>query len=221
MSPLKVSSLVAAVAVVVTAGALYLRHGARQREAHALRWENDRLRREVSARVEKKAPAPTPEKTPAAVAAAPSAAATAPRVAEYYRNEGNATPQAALQTFAWACDRGDVETVARLLFIEPAARPKAEAFWASLPAETRAQWKNLDEMAAAVLTRSVMERPFPQRDLLATATVESIAPDRVRLIMPNVPVARGVTEYQQFADGWRYVLTARVVDAYLQQSRRQ
>ncbi len=219
MSPLKISSLVAVGAVVVTAGALYLRHGARQREAHALRWENDRLRREVSARLEGKAP--TLEKDSAAAAAAPNAVVAAPRGAEYYRNEGNATPQAALQTLAWACDRGDVEAVARLLFIEPAARPKAEAFWASLPAEARAQWKNMDEMTAAVLTRGVMERPFPHRDLLATASAETISPSRVRLLMPNVPAPRGVTEYQQSAEGWKYVLSEQAVDAYIRQSRRQ
>lgn len=213
MSPFKVSSLVAVCAVVLTAGALYVRHGARQREAHALRWENDRLRREVSARLETKATAPAPEKESVA-------AAGAPRVAEYYRNEGNATPQAALQTFAWACDRGDVEAVARLLFIEPTARPKAEAFWASLPAQARAQWKNMDEMAAAMLTRGVMERPFPHRDLLATANAEEISPGRVRLLMPNVPAPRGVTEYQQSAEGWKYVLSEQVVDAYIGQSRR-
>lgn len=222
MSPLKISSIVAALAVLVTAGGLYFRNGARQREAQTLRWENDRLRQEASMRVSA-ATAVAPSETAAVArpASVTDAAEPAPRAADYYRNEGNATPQATLQTFAWACDRGDVEIVARLLFIEPAARPKAEAFWASLPSEARAQWKNVDEMAAAVLARSVMERPFPHRDLLATATVEPIAPDRVRLTMPNVPVARGVTEYQQFADGWKYVLTAQVVDAYIQQSRRQ
>ena len=35
------------------------------------------------------------------------------KMAEYYRNEGNATPLATLQTFAWACDRGDIEAVQR------------------------------------------------------------------------------------------------------------
>lgn len=221
MSPFKLASLAAGLAVLVTAGALYLHHQARQREARTLRWENDRLRLEVSARFAGKAAAPT---APAPAGSTPVAvsdvAVPASSQEEYYRNEGNATPHAALQTFAWACDRGDVETVARLLFIEPAARPKAEAFWAGLPESVRAQWKSADEMAAAVLARSVMERPFPHRDLLATATAESLAEGRVRLHLPNVPAPRGRTEYQSSAEGWKYVLTAEVVEAYIQQSRR-
>jgi hypothetical protein len=140
-------------------------------------------------------------------------------MAEYYRNEGNATPLATLQTFAWACDRGDTETVGRLLHIDPAARPKAEAFMAALPESARAQWKTVDEMAAALLTRSVMASPFPNSDILATATPEPVGEDRVRLRLPDVP--KDGTEYQRTADGWKYVLTDRVVDAYINQARAQ
>jgi hypothetical protein len=139
------------------------------------------------------------------------------KMAEYYCNEGNATPLATLQTFAWACDRGDIETVQRLLFVEEAARPKVEAFVAALPENVRAQWKTVDETVAALLTESVMARPFPRHDILATATPEEAGVGRIRLRMPNVP--RDGTEYQQTAEGWKYVLTEKVVDAYIRQSR--
>ena len=155
----------------------------------------------------------------AIIPAAPAASIPTEKSAEYYRNEGNATPLATLQTFAWACDRGDIETVGRLLHIDAAARPKAEAFMAALPVSARAQWKTVDEMAASLLTRSIMASPFPNADILATATIETVSENRVRLRLPDVP--KDGTEYQKTAEGWKYVLTEAVVDAYINQARTQ
>jgi hypothetical protein len=216
MSPLKTSLIVAVVSVVVTAGGLYYFQQGRAREARQLRSHNSRMLLEANQRVMARQPAaPTP--TLSGSVAAGSASTPVSRMAEYYRNEGNATPLATLQTFAWACDRGDIETVQRLLFVEEAARPKVEAFVAALPESVRAQWKSVDETVAALLTESVMARPFPRHDILATATPEEVGAGRVRLRMPNVP--RDGTEYQQTADGWKYVLTEKVVDAYIRQSQ--
>ena len=222
MSPLKTSLIVAVVSVVVTVGGLYYFQQGRAREARHLRSQNNRMLLEANQRVMARqpvAPAPTSSEVVAVSAASNSAAAPVARMAEYYRNEGNATPLATLQTFAWACDRGDIETVQRLLFIEEAARPKVEAFMAALPESARAQWKTMDEMAAAVLTRSIMAQPFPRHDILATATPEEVSAGRIRLRMPNVP--RDGTEYQQTAEGWKYVLTEKVVDAYIRQASAQ
>jgi hypothetical protein len=224
MSPLKTSLVVAVVSVVVTAGGLYCSQQGRAREARHLRSQNNRMLFEANQRVmaRQAAPAVSAEPTAPASGSAPVSSPAAPsvaRMAEYYHNEGNATPLAALQTFAWACDRGDTETVQRLLFVEEAARPKVEAFVAALPEKVRAQWKSVDETVAALLTESVMARPFPRHDILATATPEEISSGRVRLRLPNVP--RDGTEYQQTADGWKYVLTEKVVDDYINQVRAQ
>ena len=88
---------------------------------------------------------------------------------------------------------------------------------ASLPEAARAQWKNVDEMAATVLTRSIMGRPFPNADILETATAEPITADRVRLRLPDVP--RDGTEYQKTPEGWKYVLTEAVVDDYIKRMK--
>jgi hypothetical protein len=220
MSPLKTSLIVAVLSVVVTAGGLYYFQQGRVREARHLRSQNNRMLLEANQRVmarQPAAPTPTSSESVAVGLASTPAAAPVARMAEYYRNEGNATPLATLQTFAWACDRGDTETVQRLLFIEKAARPKVEAFVAALPEQVRSQWKSVDETVAALLTESVMARPFPRHDILATATPEEVGAGRVRMRMPNVP--RDGTEYQQTADGWKYVLTEKVVDAYIKQSQ--
>lgn len=221
MSPLKTSLIVAVASVLVTAGGLYYFQQGRAREARHLRSQNSRMLLEASQRAAARQAAPR-NSSPGAPAAKASEAAPVPapaKMAEYYRNEGNATPLATLQTFAWACDRGDIETVQRLLFVEEAARPKVEAFVAALPENVRAQWKSVDETVAALLTESVMARPFPRHDILATATPEEVSARRIRLRMPNVP--RDGTEYQQTADGWKYVLTEKVVDAYINQVRAQ
>jgi hypothetical protein len=223
MSPFKTSLIAAALSFVATAGGLYYFQHERLRESRQLQRQNDQMRAEASRRYTATVAARTrPDSsgliaTENATAAASAAAMPAQKSAEYYREEGNATPLATLQTFAWAADRGDTETVGRLLHIDAAARAKAEAFMASLPAAGRAQWKNVDEMAATILTRSIMALPFPNADILETATVEEITADRVRLRLPDVP--RDGTEYQKTADGWKYVLTEAVVDRYLERMK--
>jgi hypothetical protein len=220
VSPLKTSLVVGLLSAVVTAGALFCLHQSRVRELRRLQSQNERMRFEAyqrsAVRIAAAPPAAAP--TPITVSTAPAATAVpASKAAEYYRNEGNATPLATLQTFAWACDRGDTETVGRLLHIDAAARPKVEAIMAGMPESVRIHWKNADEMAAALLTESIMARPFPRSDILETATPEPITADRVRLRMPNVP--RDGTEYQQTPDGWKYVLTEKVVDSYTRQTK--
>ncbi|HEY8996224.1 MAG TPA: hypothetical protein VIM71_16275 [Lacunisphaera sp.] len=223
MSPLKTSLIAAVAAVVATAAGLCYFQQGRIREARHLRSENDRMVLEANQRVMARQPSNVSSKptTNAAGSAARPASvpAASAKMAEYYRNEGNVTPLATLQTFAWACDRGDIETVQRLLFIEESARPKVEAFVAALPENVRSQWKSVHETAAALLTESVMAQPFPRHDVLATATPEEVGAGRVRLRMPNVP--RDGTEYQQTAEGWKYVLTEKVVDAYINRTRQQ
>lgn len=219
MSPLKISLIAVVISTLVTTGGLYRHQQGRLREARHLQAQNNRLRLEANQRVhDQSAAVPRPAPTPQAMTDRPAlvAAPVSPEP-EHYRNEGNATPRAALQTFAWACDRGDIEAVGRILYIEEAARPKVAAFIAALPENVRSRWKSADEIVAALLTESVMARPFPRADILETATPEEAGAGRIRLRMPNVP--RDGTEYQQTAEGWKYVLTEKVVDAYIQQAR--
>lgn len=220
MSPLKTSLVLGLLSAAVTAGGLYYFHHGRVRELHRLQSQNNRMRLEAYQRsVSRPAAVPQPTATAAAASAPAHAATSARKMAEYYRNEGNATPLATLQTFAWACDRGDTETVGRLLHIDTAARPKVEAYLASLPENVRAQWKTVDEMAAALLTQSIMARPFPNADILETATPEAIGEGRVKMRMPNVP--KDGTEYQQTAEGWKYAVTEKMVDDYLRHVKAQ
>jgi hypothetical protein len=225
MSPFRTSLFAALFSVVATAGALYYFQQGRSRELRQLQRQNNQMRAEANRRylatlgeADRSPPVFSRATTTGKAAPTQAAAATsAPPRAEYYRDEGNATPDAALQTFAWACDRGDTDAVARLLHIDAGARPKAEEFFASLPPAARTQWKNVDAMAATILTRSFMSAPFPNADILETATVETISTDRVRLRLPDVSIDG--TEYQKTQHGWSYVLTEAVVDSYIERMK--
>jgi hypothetical protein len=133
-----------------------------------------------------------------------------------YRNEGRATPLAALQTFAWACDCGDINAIRQLFVIDPDARPKAEAFYAALPVNARTQWKSVDEMAATLLVQNGMEHPFPAADILSAAPMETIRDGRVRLRLPGTQ--RDGMEFQQDSGGWKHAITGEMVDNYIRRT---
>lgn len=221
MSPLKTSLIATLVSIAVTSAGLYHFHQRSTGEVRRLLSQNNRMRLEANLRHHAQAAArvASAEWNTIESTASPSVVTTSPpeTSAEYYRNEGNATPLATLQTFAWACDRGDVAMVSRLLHIDATARAKVAAFMAGLPETTRAQWKTVDEIAAAGLTHSLMARPFPNADILETATEEPVSEGRVRLRMPNVP--KDGTEYQRTTEGWKFVLTEAMVDGYIRQMR--
>jgi hypothetical protein len=215
MIPLKTSLLAALAAVVVTVGCCYFIQRSRALEAADLRAANEQMRFQVNQRRTAQAPVAVP-----AAAAAPASGAMPARtsaLAEDYRNEGQATPLAALQTIAWACDRGDTATVAQLLYIDPAARVKAEAFLATLPEKTRAQWDSLETAGATIFTADVINYPFPSARILETATVDRISEERVMLRLPDT--RRDRTEYQKIGDTWKYVITEALVDAYIAEAK--
>lgn len=220
MSPLKSSLIFAVLSAAVTAGSLYYIQRHRGREAANLRRQNNAMRVQINQRWHERIPATATTETGAVrETSAPADNAPMPgrSPVENYRNEGRATPLAALQTFAWACDRGDVDTVRQLLQLDPGARSQIAAFRATLPESARAEWKTVDEMAVAMLTINIMFSPFPNADILATATPEPIREDRVRLRLPGLP--KDNTEYQRTAAGWSYVLTEAMVDNYIRRYR--
>lgn len=222
MSPLKTGIIAAVASVVVTLGALYYHQHQRVLEAGRLRNQNLKLRLQAQQSYQaQRAPASTPASgraapSPAASAGVKSSApAAATRPAENYRNEGRATALAALQTFAWVCDRGDTEAVAKMLYFDGNARSKASAFMATMPEPERSKWKSVDDMAATILTFSFMSRPFPNADVLAVTTIEPISEGRVIMRLPGASKNR--TQFQKTEDGWSYVIPEKMVDDYVAQ----
>jgi len=130
-----------------------------------------------------------------------------------YRIEGQVTPINALQSVAWACDHGDAATLQKLVVFDEAAREKATAFHASLPAELRAQWASLEAMAAAVIISDTLNNPYPVAVILQQAKFEQINPERLLLHLPDTRCDGAV--YQQTSDGWKFAITEEMVDDYI------
>ena len=216
MSSLKSSLHAALIASLVTVGGLAFVSHRRELEAGGLRYANGQLRYQANLRRPSRASAVTPTTQDVAVETAENGSPlrnTGAAAAGDYRNEGQATPLAALQTFAWACDRGDTVTVLKMLCFDAAGRTKSEAYMASLPPGARASWNSPEEMAAELLVSANMNLPFPAAPILARASIEPISADRVRLRLSGTMKDR--TEYQKTDTGWKYVITEAAVDAYL------
>jgi len=215
--PFLKSSLIAGVAAAaLTSGSLYFIDHNRAREIARLSQANSHLRLQAMQQVRSKnLAAPEAPSLAKAIPGHPVMAPASP-VADF-RNEGRATPLAALQTFAWACDRGDSATVAGMLYFEGGGRAKVEAFMAALPATARGPWRSPEEMAAALLTSRNMNLPFPTARILQTAATEPVGEGKVVMLLPGTTKER--TEFQKDVSGWKYVVTEEVVDAYIAKAR--
>ena len=200
MSPLKYSIAAAIASIATTAGVLYRSHGKQVYAVEELRYRNGQMQFQAYQRLH-----PQPVSVVSAVPPPPDGTgeqAVTARSHQGFRNEGQSTPRAALQTFVWACDQGDVETVAQMLFFAPEDRQQAEVFFAQRPEKVRGQWKSVDEMAAALLVVSSMARSFPAADVLAAVPFEPMGENRVTCRVPHQ------IQFHQANGLWKYVITA-------------
>lgn len=213
MSPLKIVVISSVVAVVFTTGGLYRRQQAKAGEVGWLREQSSQLR--LKARdLARAAPAPTQRMSKPTLIASSAAPTDRAVVHEEYRNDGRATARAALHTLAWCCDRADVEALKSLVQPEPDARAKAEAFYTSLAAEGRGQWKSADEMVASFVMLAAQMSPFPSADVLDAAAMEPQGDDRMLLRLPGTRKDR--LPFRRGADGnWSCVVDARTMDGLL------
>lgn len=231
MSPPKLSLLTAfATGLLVSSGQFFVRQN-RQQEATRLRAENGQLRSKISRLHQEHEPlrptAPSGHKAtidPATEGGPPSRVLVdgaeevpsklSPLSKPTYRNAGQATPVAALQTLAWACDRADMEMMEKLQVFDPAAREKTMQHFPALPPEIRAKWATPEAMSAALYISDGMHRPYPGAAVLEQAEFETISPTRVRLHLPGAN-GNGY-EFQLTNEGWKVAVTMKVVDAAIE-----
>lgn len=231
MSPRKLSLLTILVTgLLVSTGQFFARQD-RQQEATRLRAENAQLRLKISRQHQgqlgqaessgPKAMTGSEAEGSQPVGALIDASEEVPSkrsqlVKPTYRNAGQATPVAAMQTLAWACDRGDMEVMEKLQVFDPAAREKAMPHFIALPPEIRAQWATIEAMSAALYISDGMHHPYPGAEVLEQAEFKTISPTRVRLHLPGAN-GHGY-EFQLTAEGWKLAVTMAVVDDYIRQS---
>jgi hypothetical protein len=73
--------------------------------------------------------------------------------ASEWKNAGKATPAAAIETTLWAAVGGDVETIANSIGLTDAGRREADAMWAQVSDQTRAQYGSPEKLLALMIAQ--------------------------------------------------------------------
>ena len=117
---------------------------------------------------------------------------------------GQATPEDAGKSFAWACDVTDVAVLAKLLWFDPAARERARAILASMPASIQAECPTPEDFYAFVIAADALVYPPPVPETFSQFHAVELSAGRVAMRKGDAP--RNVQEYQQTPEGWKYVV---------------
>jgi hypothetical protein len=128
-----------------------------------------------------------------------------------HSDHGQATAHDAALTFAWAGDVSDAAALAKLIYFEPAVRPKAQAVLAGMPDMIQANFATPEAFYGFLVALSTIEAPPPAADVIERTMVEvALSPDRVAFRRSGSSV--NFHEYQQTPDGWKYVFPERGVE---------
>lgn len=74
---------------------------------------------------------------------------------EQFANKGWKTPLEAFETFVWSATNGDVDTLAEALVFDPRWAQQVEALWSGLSPATRAEYRSVERLFAALTIRDV------------------------------------------------------------------
>ena len=133
-----------------------------------------------------------------------------------WKNAGRATPSAAVETLLWAAQGGDVDTMTRMIQLDPAARAKGDALFAQLPAATQAEYGSPEKLVALFLAKDAAVvsgmQILGQRDVSA-----DVVGVRVRVANDEGKTKEQSFGFQRGSDGLRLIITDKVVDKYAQQ----
>jgi len=177
-------------------------------EIQRLHAEIERLRANVAARRQSNA---RPSSEPKANQATMTEGSLA--VSEW-KNQGQATPTDALETSLWAAAGGDLQTLARTLYLDPQAKAKASLLFGSLPAEQRADFSNTEEFIALLMAPDI---PLGQAHLNPlkgqypanyTEVVASLSDDAHHNRTAVIGLVKTAT------DEWRLLVPEEAIDKY-------
>ena len=124
------------------------------------------------------------------------------------RDLGRGTPAAAIETFAWALDRGDLDLAASFISFSDDSPANREAFLANFSTAIRARYGTVERIYAAALYGAVNGKatiPDPMASM-QVVSIKERSFDEVRIELwfqteSGREVSGGVT-YQRRADGW-------------------
>lgn len=124
------------------------------------------------------------------------------------RNLGRATPTAAIETFAWAIDRGDLDLAASFISFTDDSPANRAVFLANFSEAIRARYRTAERIYAAALYGAVHGKttvPDPMARMQVVSTKER-GFDEVRVDLwfqrESGRELPGSVSYQRRADGW-------------------
>jgi RNA polymerase sigma factor (sigma-70 family) len=124
--------------------------------------------------------------------------------AKGHRNLGTATPKDAFMTMGWASDSSDPALLAKLIWMDPPARKKAEEILAGMPAAVRERFHTPEELYGFFYAADALIAPPPGADVLERFEFVEIGPGRYAARQPGS--SRNYHELQQTPEGWKDVL---------------
>jgi RNA polymerase sigma factor (sigma-70 family) len=125
---------------------------------------------------------------------------------------GQATAEDAGRSFAWACDTTDVDALANLLYFDPDQRERARAVLATMPASIQAGYPTPEKFYAFVIAADALAYPPPLPETFAQFHAVELQSGRVAFRRSGS--SHNFQEYQQTADGWKFVVPARGVELW-------
>mgnify|MGYP001570303026 CR=1 FL=1 len=131
--------------------------------------------------------------------------------ASAWKNAGKATPSAAAETLMWAADGGDVETLAKSIFLEPAAREKAEGILARLPDSMRATYDTPEKLVALLMAR---EGDIRAMQVLVENKQGDDALVNLRAQKDDGKTKEEGYQFRRANDGWQMVVPGKLVDKF-------
>lgn len=137
-----------------------------------------------------------------------------PVPARFWKNAGQATPEAAFETALWAGAGGNVESLAGVLALDADARAKAEAVFAKLPAAMKQELATPERLIALLVAKDV---PLGSAEILTQATpADATADTRLAAkLVDSEGKSKEVHLSVRSQDGnWRFVVPPSAVERY-------
>jgi hypothetical protein len=132
---------------------------------------------------------------------------------EAWRDSGQATPAAAINSVLWAAVNGEVKRLASLITLDAQARGIAQELFSNLPAETRAEYESVDVVIATMISGRM---PPHYRNAVVVEQKEEVngTVDVSFNLQGGPPRDATFTFKRDGAGGWRLLVPASVVAGF-------
>jgi len=130
--------------------------------------------------------------------------------ASTWKNQGRATPEAAVETILWAAAGGDVGKLKDTLVLPPETRLKATDLLASLPTDSRQSYVSPEDLMAVMVAGSV---PLDSAQVVARQqNQDNQVIEYLRLKDSSGRTRQVYLSLQKAPDGWQLMVPRNAVD---------